>query len=388
MEKGNSNAVVIKNGAEGGEMVPEAFSGDNVRASWPFSLHTIRTNMAHCSPDRREMMISAFLWCTDPKHPIRREEFADRVGYGANTIYKIYTGKYIHPASSRQMDVPVDMAENVRKFLDIERERFLGGANEFVVTPTARKVWMACDLARESRTPVFISSYSHIGKTWALEKYTQENNHGRTVYCRMKAASGLGGMVRRLATSVGVSPKSNTEELTDRIKHALTKDMLLICDEVHLLSYTYRKESFFACMEVLREIYDEVECGVVLSGTNLLLERMDEGRHREMEQLLRRGVHRFKLPPMPTKSDITAILKHWGLEFPDRGMEVQVQKVRERPYETLRALAKKNGLKAITERLRYGRKIAARRKETFTLEHFVEANLTIATEDEGEEEWN
>lgn len=362
-------------------------SGDNVRASWPFSLHTLRSNLSHCAAEGREAVVGAFLWCVDNKHPVGREEFSRRVGYAPNTIYKVCAGKYRAPDGT-QLDVPADLVKSIKQFLAIEQERFVGDKNEFVVTPTARRIWTACDLARESQTPVFIYGRSHIGKTWAFEAYTRANNHGRTAYCRMKAAAGLGGMVRRMATSVGVSPDSNTASLVDRIKRAMTPDMLLILDELHLLAYTYRRSSFFACLEVIREIYDEVRCGMVLCGTTLLLDKMQEGARGELEQLMRRGVHRCSLPQMPTKADLAAILKRSGLEFPDRKLAVQVQGIEDKPYDTLRQLAKEHGLLAITERLRYARKIASRRKEDLCWDHFVEAHLTVASQATAEEGWN
>lgn len=365
---------------------PEQYTGDTVRASWPFSLHTIRSNMGHCSPDGREVLISAFLWCTDAKHPVHRDEFCRRVGYSPNTIYKILSGKYRGP-DGEQLDIPSDLTTATRQFLDLERERALGGGNEFVFTPTAKRIFTHCDLARESRTPVFIFGRSHIGKTMALEAYTLRNNHGRTVYCRMKAASGLGGMVRRICGSLGVSPNSNTSDLVDRIKNALTPDMVLILDELHLLMYTYRLQSFFACMEVIREIYDEVRCGMVLCGTTLLLDKIRQGARGELEQLMRRSVHRLPLPDMPTRADVSAILKRWDLELPAAADEVTVRRVTERPLAILRQLSKDEGLLAITERLRYARKLAAKRSETLAWGHFVEAHLMITGGAQAETDW-
>ena len=139
---------------------------------------------------------------------------------------------------------------------------------------------------------------------------------------------------------------------------------------------------------MIREIYDEVHCGMVLCGTTLLLDKMQEGARGELEQLMRRGVHRCALPQQPTKGDVSAILKRSGLEFPDRKLVVQVQGIEDKPYETLRQLAKENGLLAITERLRYARKIASRRKEDLTWEHVTEAHLTIASQAQADEGWN
>ncbi len=351
------------------------FAGNNVRASWPFSLHTVRANMTHCSPDRREAMISAFLWCIDEAHPVDKAEFAARIGYNENTVYKVFTGKYRNPDGT-QMDVPEKMATAAANFVELERERLTGGGKGgFIMTPTARKIWTACDLARESQTPVMLFGRSHTGKTEALRHYASENNHGRTVYVRMKAACGLGGMVKRIGSRCGVSDKANTAALIDRIKNALTPDMVLIIDELHLLQYTYRVQSFFSCIEVIREIYDEVKCGMVLCGTELLLEKINQGARGEMEQILRRGVHRLSVSI--TRGDIAAIAKAAGLEMPRAGDTVEVQGITEKPYDLLKQLAKDHGLLAISERLRYAAKFAARREQPLTWETVVEAHLTI-----------
>jgi len=194
-------------------------------------------------------------------------------------------------------------------------------------------------------------------------------------------------MIRRIAERLGVSPNSNTANLVDYIKNSLTQDMLLCLDELHLLMYTYRRQSFFACLEVIREIYDEVRCGLVLCGTTLLMDKIAEGARGEMEQLLRRGVHRITLPNMPTKGDVTAILQHWQLEMPKRGASVTVQGITEDPLGILRKLAKHDGLLAITERLRYARKLSERAGEDLSWKHVVEAHLTIEHEAQETEEW-
>jgi DNA transposition AAA+ family ATPase len=378
------------------ETGPQLAPGNNVRSTWQFSLHDVRINMSHCAAEAKAVMIEAFLWCIDPQHPITRQEFAKAIGYDPTTVWKVYAGKYNAPDGTR-LDVPSKMLKAAHQFLELEKERVHGGKTEFVMTPTARKIFTHCDLARESQTPGFVIGPSHIGKTWAFEAYTPMNNHGRTVHVRMKAACGLGGMVRRISGKVGNSEKGNTAALIDRIKRALTPNTLVILDEVHLLQYTYRIQSFFACMEVIREIYDEVGCGMVLCGTKLFIDRIEEGKHGEMEQILRRGVHRLVLPNMPTVTDLTAIFEHNGLEFPEPNAEVIIQfrasdgktgTVREQPRAVIRQLAKLNGLKAITERLRYGRKLAAKARTKLTWHHFVDAHLRIERQATADADWD
>lgn len=359
---------------------PERNDGNNVRASWNFSLHDIRMNLAHCNHEAKEILVSCYLWSIDPKHQVSRPEFAKAIDADPSTVYRIYTGKYINPQTRERLQPPAKLVLAAKVWIARQRKAYTP-QQDFILTPTAERVFRSCRLAQESKSVAFLWGRSHIGKTWALEKFASDNNHGRTIYVRMKAASGLGGMVRRINERCGNSDKCNTADAVDRIKGALSPEMLLILDETHLLQYTYRLSSFFACMEVIREIHDEVGCGMVLCGTQLLLQKMHAGGHGEMEQLMRRGVHKVQLPEMPTRGDLTAILDHHGIAFPAKkeslSIDVDGQHITEQPYDLLRQLAKVEGLKAICERLRYAEKIASKSRVPTAMAHFVEADVRI-----------
>jgi DNA transposition AAA+ family ATPase len=366
--------------------VSQANAGNTVRASWNFSLDDIRANTARYDSEAKELLIAAFRWCIDPKHPLAKPDLAKRLDVTDNLLYRLYTGKYRDPKTGTQLGPSKELLDGLRRFLATEREYYLGRV-DFVMTPTAKKIQTACKIARESRTPVFLVAPSHIGKTWGLEYFRDNNNHGRTIMTRMRAASGLGGMVRRIAEDIGISDRSNTADLIERIKGALDPDSLPIFDELHLLAHTYRKSSFHVCMEVIREVLDEVGCGGVLSFT--ILEDVTAASQRELQQLWRRGVHKFKLPTVPTIGDVTAILNHHGLEFPDKKMTVEVhsdrKRITETPYEVLRMIAKRDALKSITERIRYARKLAG--GQSLEWKHFITAHLIIENEANQEGEW-
>ena len=369
------------------------------RASWQFSLDTIQQTLSPYVPRARQALISAFLWCTDPLHPHDKKDFATRIGSSDNTLYKIYTGKYRYPdghAKAGQIIHPSDkLIASIEAFLHLEKSRFLGGNKDFVLTPTAKSIETLCDLARESQTICILVGPSHIGKTWTLERhYTPNNNHGRTVYCRMEAASGLGGMVRVLAGALGISPKGNTADLIHRIENAITPDMLLICDEMSLLAHTYRMGSFFNCIEVLRQIHDKKKCGMVWCFTQI--KNFMDYRDKELQQAWRRGVHKLILPNMPPVGDLTAILEHHGLKFPSAELKVTVrfrddagklQSIEEKPREVLRQVAKDEALLAVTERIRYARKLAKKANASLDWSHFIDAHLRIAKQSQPTGEW-
>lgn len=354
--------------------------GDVVRASWKFSLDTLRSNIAYMSPEAKELLIWAFTWCIDPAHPMHFQEFAERLGYSANKLYKVYHGKDRHPSTGALMEPAAGLLEALKKFRRLELQRAKLGRKKFVMTPTAKRVYHACDLARESQTPVILYGASHIGKTEACRQYCIDNNHGRSVLVELEAVSGLMGVLKAIAEKLGISPNANTPDLIARIKKALTPDMVLILDEVHLLANTYRKGSFYACMEQLRRLYDFSQCGLVMTFTLLGYEAAEKHRKRELEQVFRRGVHRINLGDRPTTADIAAVCDSVGLEMPNRSDEVIVKAgrtdIKEQPWEMLRQLAQEQGLKAIVERLRYGAKIAE--GDALSWEHVVKAHLLIA----------
>ncbi|HZZ20288.1 MAG TPA: ATP-binding protein [Opitutaceae bacterium] len=371
---------------------PAGGNGDNIRSSWNVSLDSLQMNVSHCSDEAKDLIQWCFLWCIDEAHPIRLEEFALRIDVDKTTIQRIIKGLYFKPGQERiRMGISDAIVGAMRLFRQVETERAKSGRTVFILTPTAKRIHTACHLARESQSPVFLIGPSHVGKTWALKNYTEENNHGRTIYVRLAAASGLGGMVRVIAEALGISDRSNTAALIARIKRALKPDMLLILDELHQLMYTYRKEAFFACLEVIREFYDIAGCGFVLCGTELLMKSMKDNRG-ELEQLLRRGVHRVVLPDMPTRGDVSAILEASLLSLPDKALVVQVrigsETISDRPYEILKQIGKEQGLKAITERLRYAQKFAKKAQTKLTWEHFVRAHLTIKQNSIAESDWS
>ncbi len=351
--------------------------GGNARASWRVSADHLHKHLRHCTPEKKELIHWAFMWCID--RGIFLDDFAAQVGYDRKTIDKIITGSYRDPRSGDLYDIPDKLAEAIRRWRKDQQAAAQLGDIDFVVTPTVNRIWTGCDLARESHTPVFIYGASHLGKTWALEHYAVANNHGATPMVRIPSSSGLGGMVRAIAEQTGVSPNGNVADLIERIKRALTKNQVLILDEVHQLIYTYRKESFFACLEVLRSIYDHAKCGMVICTTNVFRARIEQERKAALEQLFRRGVHRVQLGDIVLAKDAKLILAHHGLEWPEKKLQFTFGDITEKPWEILRQLAREDGLLALTERIRYARKFAAKQRTALDWQHFVQAHLTLAS---------
>jgi len=359
--------------------------GNTPRASWNISADNLRKNISHMRPEAKELLMWSFNWCIDPQHPITLPEFAERVGYSKNTCYKIFTGKYVHAESGARLDINDRLLKELRQFrrMEVNREKLENLSRKpFVLTPTAKAIFMMCDLARESHTPVFIEGASHIGKTEAYRQYCAENNHGSSRLIELRSFGGLHDLVRYVASMIGVSPAGNASKVSKRIEEALAPDMVLIFDEMHILEMTTRKESYLACIEWIRRLYDKVQFGLVLSYTNIGFAKMERERKRELEQIFRRGVHRKNLGDRPSVKDVTALVEFFGLEFPARNDEVELKltsgPIIERPHAVLAQLAAEQGLKSIIERIRYATKLGADGEKPVSWELFIRAHVMMA----------
>jgi len=271
----------------------------------------------------------------------------------------------------------------------------------FVETPTAQQVFLACRLARESHSPVFLEGPSHIGKTWALRRWQSDPDNGPAILVEI-LGPGQNLLVRTTARACGISDKaSDTDALIKRIRSRLTSDTVIIFDELHLLEQASSAKRFFAAVEFIRRLYDSIQCGIVCSLTRIQGFRQEAAG--ELVQIWRRGVHKFTLPVMPTKIDLGMILKHNGFEgqplaakrgailkdtvLPDPEMTVRLGDANARPYDILRDQARMNGLKAVTERIRYARILAEKAAARVSWHHFADAHLRIEKESEQQGEW-
>lgn len=356
-----------------------ANKGDTIRASWKFSLDAIRPNIAHMTPEAKELLVWAFTWCIDSNHPIHFREFAERLGVHHLTLYKIFSGTYTHPKTGVRLDLSDELIKNLRSFRRLELSRAKMGAQDFVRTPTARRIYWAIEQARKSGRPVMIFGGSQIGKTEACRQNAIEFNHGKTIFVELEAVSGLRGMLQAIAVKLGISPETNTPDLIKRIKKALTRDMVLILDEVHLLANVYRRGSFFACMEEIRRIWDHCRCGLVMTFTELGYEQTAEARKRELMQVFRRSVFKVNLGSAPTVPDIQAITDSYDLAWDDRREAIQVAKdITDTPIKALKQLAEEEGLTAIVERIRLAHELAADDGRTsITWRDFMRAHFSV-----------
>lgn len=164
--------------------------------AWGFTIESLAKDTDHLPIEAQRLLQDCVQWAM--QHGISRAEFAESLGTTDNTLYKICTGRQLDPSKGTKLQLSSRIYGNLQRWI-ASRKKVRGAAMlpAFVETQTAAKVFYACDLARESRTTVWLYGPTHCGKSTALREYAAQ--HGRSVrYVEFLAATGPIDMLREI----------------------------------------------------------------------------------------------------------------------------------------------------------------------------------------------
>lgn len=288
-------------------------------------------------------------------------EQARLLDYDASTtLYRVYKGTY-----EAKLDNVVSRIERFKRLSD---ERGRVGDVPFIETSIARKVHQVCNAAWMSQSVAMLWGEPQTGKTLALEEFARQNNHGATKYIRLPASAGIQLVAKVIAKACYVSTDNCFESLRERILKAVGPSTLMIVDEASQAFLCYQKGSAIKVFEFLREIYDRTHCGMVICGTNVLRDEIQNGKLQLMlRQLDRRGIIKVQLPDTIPLSDCNKIAREW-LKLP--AMEGEAK-------EIVQDLVRKTGCNAFVHYLKAAARLAANEKKEVTWGHFVRAYSII-----------
>jgi DNA transposition AAA+ family ATPase len=299
-----------------------------------------------------------FCYCREQGYDLG--EAGQQINKDTTTVYRVFRCIY-----GAKLD---NICADIARYKKIVLERAGLTKLNFVETSIARTIWKACDGALITQTIALIYGDSQIGKTTALEEYQRRNNHGQTKYVRMPASAGVQLFMRALARACFVSPNRSFEGMREAVLHTIDDKTLIIIDEAHQCFLSYMKGSQIKVLELIREIYDRTQCGLVLCGTNVLRHEIQEGKLSQMlEQLRRRGTIKIQLPAKVPKVDLDRIAKKFALA-PADGIAL----------DTIKSMLHTSGLGMVVKYLQNSARMAGRANEQLTWEHFVQAHDIIA----------
>ncbi len=310
-------------------------------------------------PDEQRSLVRWFHgYCTE--HDLPLSEASKLVRRDDSTLHRVFNGKY----EGSMLNVCRDIAE----FKRIAEERGKGRKLDFIATALSKRIAKLCDAAREYQRIGFIFGDTQTGKTTALEAYTAANNHGSTIYVRMPTGGSVGGFARALAKALRISPRLEMFELMERVKSAIDDRMLLIIDEAHQVLMG-RREKNVRAIELIREIHDVTRCGVIVCGTNVFRDELENGRCAGMLlQCKRRRLAALQLPNAPTRDDLATFAAAYDLP-PATGEAAELQN----------RVIHDEALGMWLTLLRMGAKLAAKAGESMAWKHVIRAHDGLRT---------
>lgn len=290
--------------------------------------------------------------------------------YSRDSLYQLLTGR------RTEAGVGVEKMCAAIKVFKRELERTERIATErgtikrigCVATSLAKKIWSLCHAALIYQKIIFIWSDSQVGKTFALEKYAADHNHGETIYVRVPEGGALSSFLEELAVALRMSPQQKLGELRRRVIGAFDNRMLLVVDEIHNCFLTGDGLAHLRVGEFIREIHDRKQCGVIICGTNIGEKEIFRGKHAALtKQLRRRSLGTgLQLPAISTLKDLAMIALAYELA-PATGEALKLQT----------EINAHDGLGVWMTHLQAASRMASKRSQKLSWEHVIKANAAL-----------
>ena len=252
-------------------------------------------------------------------HHLKEGDLAAKMkAYDKNTLYQLFRGSYGVYKDGRCSSWD-NIIKTIREFKKIEIEEAKKKNIGIIDTEVKRVVYQCCDAALNDGMVSFIYGKTRIGKSWALQAYQREHNHGQTIYIEMGSGWTRTRFVRELARKFGNGIKATKSwALEDAIFDTLKRSNLLIVDEFHKALTTTGEKMSATVLEFIRDIRDKTRCGLVLCATKVGMERFETGANKQtFEQLIGRSIIKAVLPDRPPVADLIAIAQSFDLPVPN-----------------------------------------------------------------------
>lgn len=243
------------------------------------------------------------------------------VEYSGATMSRLFGGKY-----EGALDKVVRQIDN---FLELEAERDKMRSDRFIENSIWRRVSGLCDFALMRNTVVRLTGPTQMGKTTCFEEYMRRSQR-QVCYVRIPAAPTLKLCVAAVAEAVGVNPSLRYEDARTRVARAISRNTLLIVDELHELAMSAGKGTAMKVVEWIREVADASKCGLVLCGTSSLEDDLinDPRLKGWLAQLDQRCQKVVRLPNRLPMEDIRLAAAAYGIYGPADCVEALLQTIR------------------------------------------------------------
>jgi len=230
------------------------------------------------------------------KEVISLRQLERATGYSRTAISQFFSGNY--KGSVDQVAAAIE-----RWYLGYEKRHSLAETSSF------NAIQMVCQLAWEYRELAVIYGNAGIGKTECVLYYA-DTNPDHAVYVKMDVSLTMSELLNQILKALDepVSVGTLRGKLEQIMKTLRMRNRLIIIDEADLLRIRQ--------LEMLRAIYDDGNCGMVLIGLERIIKIMTRGEslRENLAQLYSRvGFKRHVLKP--TTDDVRKIAQLRGIEL-------------------------------------------------------------------------
>lgn len=177
------------------------------------------------------------------------------------TLSQFFSGTY--------NGVEANIAERLQDFFRrMAQKEMYGEKRSFVETKIARAMWNLADKIRVVRRIQWLRSPEQCGKSTSLQRYTVDNNSGRTIMIEIPGAGGFGDFLWALAAKMNIAYSCKLAEKRLRIREGLSACDLLILDEAHNI-WTWTDRDITRFLDYLRtDLFANGARGILLVETN------------------------------------------------------------------------------------------------------------------------
>ena len=312
-------------------------------------------------------------------------EAATQLGIDTSTYSRVFRGEYKN-GQGLMLPPPAKMLSRIRIMAAQERDAQTRNNIGRVMTPTVQLIHDVCNKAWRDRQIAMIFGESHVGKTYGLTWFRDENNHGATIFVDLQGAAGVQDVYRAFARALKLSDTAPINKLMPRIFASIDKTNLVICDEFHHITYAYQKRGAILMLNAIKAIKDRCGCAMVICGTNVARDEFETGTEKKLlKQLWRRGVIKLQLPDALPVGDVRAFATAYGLPFPPApaNEDDDLWKSLHENHPTFTAaqlcddIAYNYGVLHLASVLTDGKKIAAKRNRPLKWDDVIEAQRTF-----------
>lgn len=311
--------------------------------------------------------IEEILWLVDFANTQGIKTFARlaaEMGVSDSQVSLVLRGKYDAGLSN--------FADTIVNFRTLWNERQeLGPVIFLPELSVVKRLTIFADLVRATGQIGIAWGKNQTGKTSSLEYIASIKK--LTAYMALPAGGATKPAMKELAAARGaIGLRLRHDMMRELLLKRFNRQWLVIADEFHQAFKGRTLKT--VTIDRFRELRDRSKCGLLLCGTDLVVDMLDDDRFKDMlGQIGNRGVLRMHIPTAPEPKDIELLSAAYGFQGAPTG----------KAGTWVREIANNNGISKLSAFFVMSRMRASKAKERLDWKHFESTFATLGNWEKG-----